>query len=368
MGKTGPGGVSTFTDASDFLSGSADIVYTEAKAFLDALKDLKAIDFSSVGDLPNFNSVVWLGSTAGVLDGKPVKPVVDTDIATLLAQLAQLVAPSAPTESFSYLEPGYGSQLRQPMIDKLLSELVNGGYGIDSADEIALFSRARDREAMLTQAAVDEVRRRAAASSFPMPQGSLAAAISRAVQEQMAKNSSVNRDIALKRADLFVEARRQVIDQVLKSEDQSIALYNAIQERTVRVGQIKVQMAIAIFDASIKLFMTQIQSLTDQIQGKLQGALAQVQIYATDAQAYSAFVNAIVSGAHVDIANSRSVMTRDIAAHQSKVDVIKFRLQQLMATVENSKNINSFATEFLRTGFGAAINGVNGLAVQSGDV
>jgi len=363
-----PAGDQTFTTAANWLSASADEVAREATRFLEALEADSAIDFAQVGNLPSFDALVWVGQTPGLLD-KPVRPVISiTSIQLLLDRLNALVSPTAPTVTFDYTDPGYNSQLRQPMIEKLLNDVVNGGYGIDTADEVALFNRARDREALLAAAAVAEVTRQAAGTSFPMPQGSMYAALQRARQDEMAKNSSVNRDIALKRADLFVENRRRVIEQIIATEGQEIALYNAIQNRAIVAAQTEVQLAIALFDAGIRLFRTNIEGLTSQIEATLESARTQVQIYAADVGAYAALVNAIVSGAQIDIANSRNVLARNIASHQSRVDIIKFQLQQLMTTVDNRKQINSFATDFFRTGFGAAINGVNGLAVQSGEV
>ena len=356
----------TFSDAADWLTACAQEIADESNVFLTAMEALQTVNFGQVGDLPNFNSVVWVGGTAGILNNQPVKPVLSVaNIQTLLQQLATLTPPSAPVTQFNYNEPGYTSQLRQPMIEKLLNDVVNGGYGIDVNDEIALFNRARDREALLGMANVEELKRQAAATSFPLPQGALYAALQRARQDEMSRNSSVNRDIALKRADLFVENRRRVIEQILASEAQEMALYNAIQARAILAAQTEIQLAISLFDAGVRLFAAQLQSLTSQITANLDTARTQVQLYAGEVGAYSALVNAIVSAAEIDVANSRNILTRDIAQHQAKVDIVKFRLQQLITTVENSRNINQFGTEFFRTGLGAAMNGINGLATST---
>jgi hypothetical protein len=347
-------GTADFTKAANFLSEAAANLVESGNSFLATLTELKAIEFSQVGDLPQFNSVVWLGTTPSTL-ARPDRPTVDTNVSDLLDQLRALIAPTAPVDTFNYSEPGYSSPLRSPLIEKLLYDLVNGGYGIDTTDEVALFNRERDREELITQANIEELRRQASATGFPMPQGSLYLALQRARQEQMSKLSSVNRDIALKRADLYVDNRRQVIQQVLASEDQSIGLYNAIQNRTLAVAQIEVQLAISLFDAGIRLFDTRIKGLTDQINAQLEAARA-------------AYVNAVVAGAQIDIANSRNILTRDIAAHQARSDIVKFRLQQLSTTVENAKEINKYGTEFFRTALGSAMNGINGLAVQTGEV
>lgn len=360
-------GTPNYASSITFMSQTASAIARSAQSFVTDLTALKNTDFSSVGDLPAFNSTVWLGQSTNVLE-RPTRPTIDVNVDDFLVQLRNLAAPVAPTETFTYTDPGYSSAMRDAMIEKLLTDLVNGGYGIDTADEISLWNRVRDREEMVAQANADEVRRQASATGFQLPQGAMYIAMQKARQEHMAKISSANRDIGLKRADLYVDNRRQVIAQVLATEDQSITLYNAIQNRTLQFAQVKVQMSIALFEAGVRLFDTRIRGLNAQIQSILEAARAELGVYTADVQAYAAFVNAVASGAQIDIANSRNILTRDIAAHTARADVIRMRLQQLGMTVENSKSINTFGAEFFRTGLGATLNGINGLAVQTSEV
>jgi hypothetical protein len=360
-------GQPTFGTVGTYVSQTASAVNAAAQSFLTALADLGAIDYSQVGDLPAFNSVVWLGSTVGIMD-RPTRPTMTLgNIQSLLDRLNQLVPPSLDAEDFVYSEPGYSSALRDPMINKLLNDLTNGGYGIDTTDEVALWNRARDREAKQGVTNVLELRRQAAATSAPMPQGALQVALNKLNQDSADRISGTNREIALKRADLYVEQRRRVIDQVLSSENQSIELYNAVQNRTLQVAQIRVQMSIALFDASVKLFAVQQQAITTAIDAQLETLKATISVYASDVAAYAAFVNAVASGAQVDIANSRTVLERDMAAHRSRTDIIKFRLQELGLTLEKNKEIYKYGTDFFRTSLGSALNGINGLAVQTGE-
>lgn len=357
-----------YSQTATFLAGTSSAISSAAMQFLNDLASYAAIEFSQVGDLPNFQSVVWLGQSAAVLD-RPTRPTLELgNINDLLAQLRALVAPTAPTEEFSYTDPGYASSLRQTMIDKLLYDMVNGGYGIDTNDEIALWNRTRDREELSTQVGIAEVSRQAAATGFQMPQGALYVAIQKARQDKLSKLNSINREITLEKSKLFVENRARVLSQVLESETQSISLYNAIQARTLESAKVRVQLAIALFDAGIRIFEAQIKGITDQIAGQLDAARATAQIYAADVSAYAAFVNAVVSGAQIDIANSKNILTRDIAAHESRVEIVKFRLEQLKTTLAKNIDIDKSGIEFFRTGFGAAVNGVNGLAVQNNDV
>lgn len=357
-----------YSNTASYLANSANAIAKEAVAFLTDMGNQKAIEFNQVGDLPEFDSIVWLGDLAGLGD-RPTKPTIEVpNFGVLLARLQALVPPTPPDVDVSYTDPGYASILRNPLITKLLDDMTNGGYGIEINDELNLWNRARDREALATQANIEEAIRQAAHTSFPMPQGSLTLAIQRARQDAMAKNSSVNRDIALKRADMYVQNRQFILEKVLASESQSIALYNAVQERAIEIVKTEVQLAIALFDAGIKYFVAQQEALLKQIEAGVENARLLTTIYASDVGAYSAFVNATVAGAGITVANSRNILARDIAEHQSRADIVKFQLQQLGLTLGKNTDINKFGVEFYRTALGSTMNGINGLAVQTAEV
>lgn len=359
---------SDFAGTAAWVTTNASRVNDAAQSFLEALADLNAIDFSQVGDLPTFNSPVLFGSIAGIGD-RPVRPTIQVaNFDALLQRLGQLSPPDAPTAGFTYTDPGYASILRDPLLQKLLLDLTAGGYGIEPGDEAALWDRMRDREARAYQAAVEEAKRQAAASSFPLPQGSLQATLDKAQQEYASKVSSANRDIALRRSELYVQARQFTIEKVLASEEQSIVLYNAIQNRALQAAQVEVQMAIALFDGGIRAFAAQVEAITKQIDVPLAANQQLVSLYSADVSAYAAYVNAVASAAEIDIRNSRNLLDSNITQHQSRVEKVRFQLQQLATTVELRKAINQYGTEFFRTALGAAVNGINGLAVQSGTV
>lgn len=356
-----------FSDTANFIRDASTALAVSGNSFLSSLADLKELEFSQVGDLPAFTSITLLADMTQV-GARPVRPTVDMNFDYLMDRINTLVVPTAPTLTFSYSDPGYSSAMRDAMIAKLMLDLVNGGYGIETDDEVALFNRERDRETLISQAAVQELRRQAASTSFSMPQGVLFAAMERQRQESLAKTSSVNRDIALRRSELYVLNRQATLEKVLRSEEQSISLYNAIQTRALEFARISVQMTIALFEAGIKFFELQIDALLKQIQAKGEIGRIQLGLYAADVQAYAAFVNAIATQAQITVENSKMLFERDKASYQGRVDIVKFRLEQLRNTVENMKSINQFGVEFFRTGLGSTLSGLNGLAVQSGSV
>lgn len=361
-------GTPNYANSVTWLSQTASAIASASQSFMTSLTDLGNIDFSQVGDLPTFTSPVLLGTLTGVND-RPVRPSIQVaNINGLLNQLAQITLPEAPITEFTYTDPGYASILRDPLLQKLLLDLVNGGYGIEANDEEALWNRMRDREAQALQSQIEEIKRQASTSSFPVPQGALAAQIAKATQDYTNKLSSANRDIALKRADMYVENRRFTIEKVLQSEDQSIGLYNAIQTRALNAAQIEISMAIALFDAGIRLFQGQIDSVMKQIEAPLLANQQTLDLYRADVAAYAAYVNAIATTADLDIRNSRNILDRDIATNAARTEKVRFKLQQLATTTELRRDIYKYGADFFRTALGSAMNNINGLAVQSSEV
>lgn len=363
-------GTTDFSDAANFLADSSEAIVASGNSFLQSLTDLKSTDFFSVGDIPGFFSPVFysggLGTQAYI---RPTRPdMTPPNISALITRLNGLVMPTTPTLSFTYADPGYASAMHDPMISKLLADLLNGGYGIDDADETRLWNRERDREVASAQANIDELKRQAASTSFPMPQGALYAAIQKARQELLNKTSSVNRDIGLKRADMYVEQRRKVIEQVLAVESQNIMLYNAIQGRGLDIAKTQIAMAISIFEAGIAGIKLQFEAVLKQIEAQMEFSKTSAMVYNADIALYQVYVNALVADSQAFIMNQRNILDRDRSKLFASVEQVKFRLEQLRLGVENSKDINKYGTEFFRTALGSSMNGINGLAVQTTDV
>ncbi|HYF28570.1 MAG TPA: hypothetical protein VD931_22715 [Baekduia sp.] len=469
----------------------------------------------------------------------PAAPVVTLPNVPTFEELQLPVAPSvtlptfagtlpqnqlaAPTQVFSYSDTGYSSDLADPLVAKLLDNLTNGGYGIETADEQALWARARDRAEQAARAAVEEAQRRAVSSSFPMPQGAYHQAVAAAQQALQAKMSEVNREIALKRADLYVENRKFTIQEVQKYEQMAREFYQAVQERALNFAKATVELGVALYDAGVRnyaaqldayrveaqvfesrmraeltkaeLFKSQIEAerlrgefnqqkiglyqaqlngiqtvvnlyksrveaaglLSDiqktklevfktrvmafgervrakaaeydmykasiagelakldvfksqiaahqsrveaeeakgrltlqanesllqeyrasvqryeaQLEGlakvvsaRLERAKTQVAAQSGDVEAYRAFVSALVESARVRVANQSVNNQWNIAALNSQVDQVRFRLETLKATVDNMNNINRFGAEYFRTALGSTLAGLNGLSVKT---
>ena len=194
----------------------------------------------------------------------------------------------APTAQFQFAEAAYQSLLLDPLKSKLLDNLVNGGYGIETADEIALFNRVRDREVEAMMSRISDAGRAMAARGFPLPPGELSVHVDRAYQEMQDKVSSASRDIMLERSKLFVENRQFTIREVKEVEQMLINFHNAVQERSLNVARLTVELSVTIFKALVERYSARMNAYRVEAEvfaDKIRGELAKAEIYRTQVDA-----------------------------------------------------------------------------------
>ena len=358
--------MSTVDELVTTLSAAKDTLIAQGSAFVDKLSEITAADPANFGTDIDFSTAVWVGNTVSALT-KPARPALTFgNLNALIQQLTTLAYPTAPSNLIlSYKgDPGYSSAIYNPLVTKLLFDLINGGYGIDVNDEIRLFNRERDREALAAQQQVEEVKRQAASMSFPMPQGALFEQLRHANQDYQNKISSVNRDIALRRTELFVQNRQFTLTTCLQSEQLSIQLYNAIQDRALRAAEIEATIAISLFDARVRQLMAQIDLLKTGIMAQLDIVKTELQTYQVDVLAYEALVRAVVSAAQVDIENARMSLQSGFGKLSATVQKAQIAVQTFLGQSQIRESAAEAGARFLGTGLGSALNGINALAVN----
>lgn len=189
-----------------------------------------------------------------------------------------------PSNTFEWAEEAYASELLDAQKAKLLDALENGSYGIESADELALWERARDREMENALGATEDIFRSTASRGFPIPPGSAVVALQRAQQELQDKMSEVSRDIALKRAELYHDTWKFTITEVRALEQILTSMHMSIQERALNAAKVSIDVAIAVYDAQLRRYNARLDAYRTEAQvfeAKIRAALAQVEIFRT---------------------------------------------------------------------------------------
>lgn len=208
------------------------------------------------GDAPEFNAPMlplaptYLTPDVPVFENIVVPPLPSVSYPTFSSVLPvdDLLAPS---EVFTYVEPIYDSALLDELKSKLLYDLINGGYGIENEDEMRLWQRAREREAINSEAAIQDVTRQVAARGFDVPPGTLNAMVQAAQQTALENNSTLSREILVKKADLYVQNRQFTIQQARETEQMLITAFGYMCERMLNSAKAVVELSIAVFNARV---------------------------------------------------------------------------------------------------------------------
>lgn len=192
---------------------------------------------------------------------------------------------TSPSNVFSFYEQAYQSALLDSVKAKLLDNLENGGYGIEPADEQALWERERDRELNGVSSNLAEVWRTGAARGFPLPPGDLYVAVEQAQQQLIDKMSSVSRDIGLKRADLYVANRQFTIQESRQLEQVLINYHTSLMERALNASKAVLDAEISVFNAQVARYNAQLEAYKTEAQvfeARIRAALSQSEIYRTN--------------------------------------------------------------------------------------
>lgn len=238
---------------------------------------------------PSTNDVVLPTAPAVVLPAPPSigsialpdPPSIQIPTFSASVPLDDLIAPS---NSFQFAEAAYDSANLAALESKLLFELQNGGYGIETQDEAAIWQRGRDRETAAWSSQMDNILASSAARGFPLPPGAQLVAVQRANEDYAEKLSSLSREVMIKRGDLFVENRKFTIQEARQLEQILIAYYGGQMERALNAQKISMDLAIQLFNTVVARYNARIAGYQAQAQvfaAQLQAALAQVQIYKT---------------------------------------------------------------------------------------
>lgn len=328
----------------------------QVQAYLDALVGASAINFGAIpfsvdrvltNDYAYPNIPQIPDSVGGIplvtaipLDVTkltfPLSPNIDvSDIADIdLLSFPDIVFPLdnllAPDDTYQFAEAVYVSTLLNPLKAKLLDNLINGGYGIETNDEVALFNRERDREVQAALTRIDDAGRAMAARGFPLPPGELAINIDRAYQDMQDKVSTVSRDIALTRSKLYVENRQFTIREVRELEQVLMNYWNSVQERALNMARATAEFAITVYNATLAKYRVEFEGAKAQADVQVQRVQIRVEAARIKIMRFQAL-----------IASFEAVLRSIIEPARLKVDMyradIEFNKADIGRAVSNSE-------------------------------
>jgi hypothetical protein len=220
-------------------------------------------------------------------------------------------APSAPGSAVpTYSAPSTYSSSLITSLASLLSTRLAGGTGLNSSVETAIWDRARDREAALAQANIDDAQRTAEGFGFHLPTGVLAAQVREAQRNLYDKSSDLSRQIAIKQAEL---EQSNMIDAVQKATTYEDTLTSILQRRE--------QVAVAVFQAEVEAF-----------NAELNGFRAEV-------ESYSAQVSADMKHWEAEIAQLSAQQTYVLTAQKLNTEIARANLATVLEAAKTGAQV-----------------------------
>jgi len=338
---------------------NTNTVLADADRYLQNLIDITNVDFSNGFNIDNLLPSPYQyfdnPNTFFPLPGYAVRPDV-TGIGTTpppeaptftFSSLAGIDLPTddllLPTNNFAFYETAYSSILLDPLKAKLLDNLVNGGYGIETADEVALFNRARDREVEAMMSRIDDAGRAMAMRGFPLPPGELSVHIDRAYQEMQNKVSDVSRDITLQRNKLYVENRQFTIEQVKSVEQILIGFHNLVQERAFNVAKATAEFVLTYFNTLVARYNARLAAAKitsevqfQRIQTEAERARAYIAVFEAQTRAYEANLRRLIDSAKLRV----DVYGQDINMVKVQNDAAIAQSNLSVKTLEGTRQLN----------------------------
>lgn len=319
---------------------TADTYIAQADGFINQVANLANTEFAiSIPTTIGFGGTDYTNDALDRMNNlTPARPATFGTI--------EAIAPNAPVINLREID--------QDLIDavklKLLEDLENGGYGIEPDDEAALWNRERDREAQQALADEEEVARQFAQGGFSIPTGAMLNAVSAAQQRAANKISSVNRDIALKRADLYVENRKFTIQNAQSAEQVLVALHAAITNQ--------IQAQTIIFNAQIAKYRADIDGQSEVIRSN-------VAVYSADVSAFRTSVEAIAAAYKLKNEENQLNNSWNVDVIRAKLEEAKTRLGGQEASAKIRYMASQFGADFYGRTIQAALNSINALAAQT---
>ena len=259
--------------------------------------------------------------------------------------------------------PGdYTSGIIAPLVAKIVDALENGGTGLDTDVEGAIYdrhmSRVEDEQAQL----VDGVSVYWGARGFTMPPGMLSAGIVEAHDRVVKNNMDVSRDIMISQAELAQRNTHFFVEQAVSIEQVLRTFYYSL----VQTAQAKVQAHLQENSFLLERYRLALESYAADIQrfsaiGDYEGAAAQAfnASYSADASVRSAEWNA--KGSHALAEANRADAQAKI--YQQRIQALVGRMQSVAKSIEGvvdfAKSIETSDQGMHSNMLGAAINGLN---------
>ena len=240
--------------------------------YLDALSSLFATAEMPEYDIPyNFQTITL---DSDITSDKPQAPS-DEDLEItvpadpVMGALATISIPTITIPSYDLVEPGatelgyaegtYNSDLQTALKTALIGFIENGGTGLGSDVEDALWERGRAKQEILNERVYDEANEFFASRGYTIPAGALGGRLTEAITEQTRADAQLNFEILIEQARLARAQSEYTMNASLGLEGQDKEQFNNIANRTLEAAKVAVQVIVDLYNARVTAYVAKVE-------------------------------------------------------------------------------------------------------------
>ena len=179
--------------------------------------------------------------------------------------------PSVPTEPsviFFYEDQVYTSDLKDALKAALLTGVENGGTGLGTAVEAALWARARARNDLSNARVYEEAENFFASRGFTLPPGVLAGRLAEAVAERTRSDNQMNYEITIEQARLAQTNTHFFLTTSLQMEEVDMTNAAKAAQRVFEATKFSQEAMIAVYDSRIKGYAAEVTGVAATVDAK----------------------------------------------------------------------------------------------------
>ena len=242
-----------------------------AQTYLAALSTLFANAVMPDTDIPYNYEAITLDSDFPSPPESPASPSIDVPPDPVLGSLHIISIPTITIPTYDLIEPDtveilfnepvYYSALQDVLKPALIAFVRDGGTGLGSDIEDALWERGRNRQAILNERVYDEANEFFASKGYTIPPGALGGRLTEALAEQTRADAQLNFEILIEQARLARAQSEYTMDAALRLEGQDKEQFNNVANRALNYAKAAAQVIIDFYTAKVQAFVAKYQGI-----------------------------------------------------------------------------------------------------------
>jgi len=165
----------------------------------------------------------------------------------------------APTDELSYNEAVYQSDLQDALKVALEAFIADGGTGLGSTIEDALWARAQAKQDILNERVYDEANEFFSSRGYTIPPGALGGRLTEALAEQTRASAQLLYEIYIEQAKLARAQSEYTMTAAINLEGQDKELFNNVANRALDAAKATIQVIVDIYTAKVQEYIAKLE-------------------------------------------------------------------------------------------------------------